>query len=70
MVGSGNEYFKQDKYPEAIKHYTEALKRNPSDPKVSLWQSTLPICQVSVLYFGFCHVAGTNLLAMLCPTGI
>ncbi|MCI38492.1 hsp70-hsp90 organizing protein 3-like, partial [Trifolium medium] len=30
-----NDYFKQQKYPEAIKHYTESLKRNPKDPKVS-----------------------------------
>ncbi|KAJ9706817.1 hypothetical protein PVL29_002006 [Vitis rotundifolia] len=29
----GNEYFKQQKYPEAIKHYTESLRRNPNDPK-------------------------------------
>ncbi|KAJ6341966.1 hypothetical protein OIU78_009997 [Salix suchowensis] len=29
----GNEYFKQQKYPEAVKHYTESLRRDPKNPK-------------------------------------
>ncbi|KAK3041061.1 hypothetical protein RJ639_026858 [Escallonia herrerae] len=29
----GNEFFKEQKYPEAVQHYTESLRRNPKDPR-------------------------------------
>ncbi|XP_060179980.1 hsp70-Hsp90 organizing protein 3-like [Lycium barbarum] len=29
----GNQFFKEQKYPEAVKHYTESLRRNPKDPR-------------------------------------
>jgi stress-induced-phosphoprotein 1 len=29
----GNELFKAQKYAESVKHYAEAIKRNPADPK-------------------------------------
>ncbi|GFS33056.1 stress-inducible protein [Actinidia rufa] len=33
LLSKGNEFFKEQNYLEAVKHYAEAIKRNPNGPK-------------------------------------
>lgn len=35
FCNAGDEFFEKKMYADAIKQYTEAIKRNPEDPKVS-----------------------------------